>query len=37
MVDVMDIYRSLNTSIVTVMKNLKMLKFGLDHLKTKNL
>ena len=37
MVDVMDIYRSLNTSIVTVMKNLEMLKFGLDHLKTKNL
>ena len=31
----MDVYKSLNISIVTVMKNPKMLKFVPDHLKTK--
>ena len=31
----MDIYNSLNISIGTVMKNTEMLKFVLDHLKTK--
>ena len=38
MVDIMDIYNSfnsLNISIRTVMKNLEMLKFVPDHLKTK--
>ena len=33
MVDSMDIYKSLN--IGTVMKNLELLKFVSDHLKTK--
>ena len=31
----MDIYKSLNISIGTVMKNSQMLKFVVDHLKTK--
>ena len=31
----MDIYNSLNISIVTVMKTPEMLKFVPDHLKTK--
>ena len=35
MVTIMDIYNSLNISIRTAMKNLEMLKFVLDHLKTK--
>ena len=35
MVDIMDIYKSLNISIGTVMKNPEMLKFVPDHLKTK--
>ena len=35
MVDIMDIYKSLNTSIGTLMKNSEMLKFVPDHLKTK--
>ena len=35
MVDVIDIYKSLNISIVTVMKNPEMLQFVPDHLKTK--
>ena len=35
MVDIMDVYKSLNISIGTVMNNLEMLKFGLGHLKTK--
>ena len=35
MVNIMDIYNSLNISIRTVMKNVKMLKFVPDHLKTK--
>ena len=34
MVDIMDIYKSLNISIETVMKNPEMLKFVPDHLKT---
>ena len=37
MVDSMDIYRSLNISIGTVMKNPEMLKFVPDHLKTKKM
>ena len=36
MVDSMDVYKSLNTNIGTVMKNPEMLKFVPDHLKTKN-
>ena len=35
MVDIMDIYKSLNISIGTVMKNPEMLKFVPDHVKTK--
>ena len=35
MVDIMNIYKSLYISIVTVMKNPEMLKFVSDHLKTK--
>ena len=35
MVDIMDVYKSLNISIGTVMNNLEMLKFVLGHLKTK--
>ena len=35
MVDSMDMYKSLNINIGTVMKNSKMLKFVSDHLKTK--
>ena len=35
MVDSMDFYKSLNISIGTIMKNLEMLKFVPDHLKTK--
>ena len=31
----MDIYKSLNVSVGTVMRNPEMLKFVLDHLKTK--
>ena len=37
MVDIMNIYKSLNISIETVMKNLEMLKFAPDHLKTKKM
>ena len=33
MVDMMDIYKSLNIGIRTAMKNLEMLKFVPDHLK----
>ena len=36
MVDSMDIYKSLNISIGTVMENTEMLKFVPDHLKTKD-
>ena len=36
MVHSMDIYKSLNINIGTVMKNPEMLKFVPDHLKTKN-
>ena len=35
MVDILDVYKSLNISIETVMKNREMLKFVPDHLKTK--
>ena len=35
MVDIMEVYKSINISIVTVMKNSEMLKFVPDHLKTK--
>ena len=37
MVDIRDVYKSLNISITTVMKYLEMLKFVPDHLKTKTL
>ena len=37
MIDGMDIYKSLNINIGTVMKNLEMLKFIPNHLKTKNM
>ena len=37
MADNMDIYKSLNISIGTVMKNLEMLQFVADHLKTKTM
>ena len=37
MVDIMDIHKSLNISIVTVMKNTEIIKFVLDHLKTKKM
>ena len=33
MVDIMDVYKSLNINIGAVMKNLEMLKFVTDHLK----
>ena len=35
MVDIMNIYKSLYISIVTVMKKPEMLKFVSDHLETK--
>ena len=35
MVDIIDIYKSLDINIVTVMKNPEMLQFVPDHLKTK--
>ena len=34
-VDIMDLYKSLNISIVTVMKSTEMFKFVPNHLKTK--
>ena len=37
MVNIMDIYKSLNISIGTVMENPEILKFILDHLKTKKM
>ena len=37
MVDSMDIHKSLNISIGTVMKNLEMLEFVPDHLETKTM
>ena len=37
MVDNMDIYKSLNISIRTVIKNPEMLKFVSDHLKIKKM
>ena len=35
MVNSINIYKSINIKIETVMKNPEMLKFVLDHLKTK--
>ena len=35
MVDIMDVYKSLDISIGTVMKNPETTKFAPDHLKTK--
>ena len=37
MIDIMDIYKSLNINIGTVMRNPEMLKFVPDHLKSKNM
>ena len=37
MVDIMDIHKSLNISIGTVIKNPEFLKIFLDHLKTKKM
>ena len=37
MVDIKDVYKSLNISIGTVMKNPEMLKFIPDHFKTKKM
>ena len=37
MVNIIDIYKSLNISTITVMKNLGVLKFVPDHLKTKKM
>ena len=37
MIDIMDIYKSLNISIGKVMKNSEMLKFVPDHFKTKKM
>ena len=37
MIDIMDAYKSLNISIGKVIKNLEMLKFVADHLKTKKM
>ena len=37
MIDIMDVYKSLDISTITVMKNPEMLKFVPDHLKTKNM
>ena len=37
MIDIMNVYKSLNIIIVTVMKNPEMLKFVPDHLKTKRM
>ena len=37
MVDITDVYRSLNISIRAVMKNSETLEFVPDHLKTKKI
>ena len=37
MVEIIDVYKSLNISIEAVMKNSEMLKFAPDHLNTKNM
>ena len=37
MVDIMDVYKSLNINIGAVMKNLEMLKFVPDHNKIKKI
>ena len=36
MVDMMDVYKSLDINIGKGLKNIKMIKFVPDHLKTKN-
>ena len=36
MVDILDVYKSLNISIGTIIKNLEMIKFVPDHVKTEN-
>ena len=35
MVDIMDVYKSLNICIGTIIKNPEMIKFVPDHVKTK--
>ena len=35
MIDIMDIHKSLDINVGTVMKNPEILKFGPDHLKLK--
>ena len=37
MVDIMDVYKSVNISIVTVMKTVEILKFVSGHFKTKQM
>ena len=37
MVDIMDVCKSLDIKIVTIMKNPEILKFILGHLKTKKM
>ena len=37
MVDIMDIYKSVDINFGTVMKNPEMLMFVLDHLQTKKM
>ena len=37
MADIMDVYKSLNISIGTIMKNPEMLNFFPHHLKTKKM
>ena len=37
MVDTMDIYKSLNTGIKTVMKNPEIIRFVSDHINTKKM
>ena len=37
MVDIMDVYKSLNVSIGTAMKNPEMLKFVRNYFKTKKI
>ena len=37
MIDIMDIHKSLDINVGTVMKNPEILKFGPDQLKTKKI
>ena len=37
MVDIMDVYKSLNISIGTIIKNPEIIKFVPDHVKTKKM